>query len=252
MVFMGKKNKQIEGQLCFDMCLNDSNYVVQANNLISGKQSLSLNGAKILRTAIMQIQKDDTDLIPYIITTGELAELLHISKDNIYRVIDTVSDELMGSYAEARAEFGENKKFKKINWVSFCEYDSDVGFAIKLNSDMKPYLLNLKERYTQYTLDNILSMKSIYGVRIFELLNEKIKTRTIPRNGTDVEMSLQYIRECCNCEKKYDRFSQFKVRVLDRAVDEINRVTMYRVSYDYIKDKKTVTGIKFHVNMSYH
>ena len=249
---MGRKSKQIDGQICFDMCLNDSNYVVQANNLISGKQSLSLNGAKILRTAIMQIQKDDEELKPYIISTGELAELLHIPKDNIYRVIDSVSDELMSSYAEARAEQGERKKFKKINWVSFCEYDSAVGFAIKLNSDMKPYLLNLKERYTQYTLDNILAMKSVYGVRIFELINEKIKTRLIPKTGTDIEMSLQYIRECCNCEKKYDRFSQFKARVLDRAVEEINRVTLFKVSYDYIKDGKTVTGIMFHVNMKYH
>lgn len=249
---MGRKLKQIEGQLCFDMCLNESNYVVQANNLISGKQSLSLNGAKILRTAIMQIQRDDEELKPYIIKTGELAELLHITKDNIYRVIDSVSDELIGSYVEARADYGAKKKFKKINWVSFCEYDADIGFAIKLNSDMKPYLLNLKERYTQYTLDNILSMKSIYGVRIFELLNEKIKTKTLPRTGTDIEMTIQYIRECCDCEEKYERFSQFKIRVLDRAIEEINRVTLYRVSYDYIKTGKAVTGIKFHVNMSYH
>lgn len=249
---MGRKVKQIEGQLCFDMCLNENNYVVQSNNLITGKQSLSLNGAKILRTAIMQIQRDDEELKPYVITTGELAELLKITKDNIYRVIDNVSDELMGSYAEARADYGSKKKFKKINWVSFCEYDSDIGFAIKLNSDMKPYLLNLKERYTQYTLDNILAMKSIYGVRIFELLNEKIKTKTLPRAGTDIELTVQYIRECCDCENKYERFSQFKIRVLDRAVEEINRVTSYRVYYDYVKTGKTVTGIKFHINMSYH
>lgn len=249
---MGRKSKQIDGQLCFDMCLNDSYYVVQANNLISGKQSLSLNAAKILRTAIMQIQKDDIELQPYIITTSELADLLNISKDNIYRVIDSVSNELMGSYAEARAEYGSRKKFKKINWVSFCEYDSEIGFAIKLNSDMKPYLLNLKDNYTQYTLQNILSMKSIYGVRIFELLNEKIKSKTIPRVGIEIEMPLQYIRECCNCEKKYERFSQLKIRVIDRAIEEINRVTSYRVSYTYIKSGKTVTGIKFHVTMMYY
>ena len=249
---MGKKLQQIGGQLCLDMCLTESHYVVQSNNLIAGKQSLSLNAAKILRTAIMQIQRDDEELKPYIITTRELAELLHITNDNIYRVIDNVSDELIGSYVEARTDYGAKKKFKKINWVSFCEYDSFIGFAIKLNPDMKPYLLNLKERYTQYTLDNILSMKSVYGVRIFELINEKIKTRTLPRTGVFVEMTVRYIRECCDCEKKYERFSQFKARVLDRAIEEINRVTMYRVNYDYIKTGRTVTGIRFHVNSFYH
>ena len=249
---VARKIKQIEGQLCLDMCLNSGNYVVQANNLIAGKQSLSINSAKILRSAIMQIQKDDTELKPYVITTRELADLLHITTDNIYRVIDNVSDELITSYAEARAEYGERKKFKKISWVSFCEYDSEIGFAIKLNQDMKPYLLNLKERYTQYTLDNILSMKSVYGIRIFELLQEKIISRVLPKQGTDIILSVQYIRECCDCEDKYERFSQFKTRVLDRAVEEIERVTMYTLSYSYIKKGRMIESIVFHINMKYH
>ena len=95
-------------------------------------------------------------------------------------------------------------------------------------------------------------MKSIYGVRIFELLSEKIKTKTIPRGGVNVEMSMQYLRECCDCEDKYERFSQFKARVLDRAIEEIERVTTYRVKYDYIKKGKAVTGIRFHVTMCYY
>ena len=157
-------------------------------------------------------------------------------------------------YAEARAEYGSKKKFKKISWVSFCEYDSDVGFAIKLNQDMKPYLLGLQNNYTEYTLDNILAMKSVYGIRIFELLQEKIKNghRPLPKNGLNIELTVQYIRECCDCENKYERFSQFKLRVLDRAVEEINRVTTYKVSYDYVKNGKSVIALIFHINMKYH
>lgn len=251
---MARKNKQIEGQLCLDMCLNDSYYVVQHNNLITGKQSLSINAAKVLRAAIMQIVKDDEELKPYVITTRELADLLHITTDNIYRVIDSISDELITSYAEARAEYGSKKKFKKISWVSFCEYDSDVGFAIKLNQDMKPYLLGLQNNYTEYTLDNILAMKSVYGIRIFELLQEKIKNghRPLPKNGLNIELTVQYIRECCDCEDKYERFSQFKTRVLDRAVEEIERVTMYTLSYSYIKKGRMIESIVFHINMKYH
>ena len=40
---MGKKKEiQIEGQLCFDMNTNSEHYVVQANELIVGKQKLKL------------------------------------------------------------------------------------------------------------------------------------------------------------------------------------------------------------------
>ena len=61
--------------------------------------------------------------------------------------MNEVSDELITSYAQARAEYGEKKKFKKISWVSTCEYDSDVGFKIKLNPDMKPYLFHWRSRF---------------------------------------------------------------------------------------------------------
>ena len=119
---------------------------------------------------------------------------------------------------------------------------------------MKPYLLGFQNNYTEYTLDNILAMKSVYGIRIFELLQEKIKNghRPLPKNGLNIELTVQYIRECCDCEDKYERFSQFKLRVLDRAVEEINRVTTYKVSYDYVKKGKSVIALVFHINMKYH
>ena len=60
------------------------------------------------------------------------------------------------------------------------------------------------------------------------------------------------MRECLDCENKYLEFSNFKARVIDTAVKEINRVTLYRVSYDVIKKGRAADKIKFYVNMVYH
>ncbi len=38
---MARGTKQIEGQLSFDFSLDTGNYVVQANDLIGGKQALN-------------------------------------------------------------------------------------------------------------------------------------------------------------------------------------------------------------------
>ena len=160
----GKKQKQIDGQLClFDFCTDSSNYVVQANTLIGGKQALKLNSAKLIRAAIMQVVKEDTEL--------------------------------------------------------------------------KPYLINLKEHYTQYTLQEVLAMKSVYAIRIFEMIQD---------------ISVQEIKECCDCVDKYSTFSNFKVKVLDKAKEEINRITTYCVDYSYIKKARSVIAIRFHINMCYH
>lgn len=249
---MARGRKQIEGQLSFNFTMDTENYVVQANDLIGGKQSLKLNSAKLIRAAIMQIVPEDEELKPYIITIKELSGLLKVSESNLYRDIDEMTDDIIKNPVFIKEVDRKQVKWIKIPWVTRCEYNSDVGVSIRLNDDLKPFLLKLKEHYTQYSLDNILTMKSTYSIRIFELLQEKIKSRMIGRAGEDVKISVQEIRECCDCEDKYQSFNNFKTRVIDAACKEINALTMYRVKYNYLKDGRTVIAILFHVDMAYH
>lgn len=251
---MARGNKQIPGQLSFDFCLDARNYVVQANSLVGGKQALKLNSAKLIRTAIMQVVRDDEELKPYVITIAELSELLNVPKSNIYRDIEHIVNDILDNPVYIREESGSKKtRWLKIPWVSRCEYNSDIGVALKLNDELKPFLLNLKEHYTQYTLDSVLAMKSVYSIRIYELLQSKVMTKLIPKNGTQVEIPLDELKECCGCEgKSYNTFANFRIKVLDKAVSEINEKTIYQVKYDYIKNGKAVVGIRFSINMAYH
>ena len=250
---MARGKKQIEGQLSFDFCLDTRNYVCQANSLVGGKQALKLNSAKLIRAAIMQVVRDDEELKPYIITISELAELLNVPKSNIYRDIDDITDDILNNPVYIREEVGKKVRWIKIAWVTRCEYNSDIGVAIKLNDELKPFLINLKDHYTQYTLDSILVMKSVYAIRIYELLQSEIMTRILPRAGTDIELSVETLKECCGCESKaYNTFSNFRNRVIDIAVKEINEKTLYTLSYDYVKKGKSVIGLIFHINMKYH
>ena len=250
---MGRGHKQIEGQISFDFCLDARNYVCQANTLVGGKQALKLNSAKLIRAAIMQVVKGDEELKPYIITIKDLSELLGVPASNIYRDIENITDDIIRNPVYIREErAGKTIRFIKIPWVTRCEYSSDIGIAIELNNKLKPFLLNLKEHYTQYTLQEVLVMKSVYAIRIFEMIQSKIMSRLLPKDGIDVEISIQEIKECCDCTDKYSTFSNFKVKVLDKAKDEINRATMYRMNYSYIKNGKSVVAIKFHINMFYH
>lgn len=250
---MSRGRKQIEGQLVFDFCLDARNYVCQANKLIGGKQALKLNSAKLIRSAIMQVCIEDQELKPYIITIAEVAKLLNLEKSNIYRDIDEITNDILNNPVYIKEQNGKDVKWIKIPWVTRCEYHSDLGVALKLNDELKPFLLNLKEHYTQYSLDSVLVMKSVYSIRLYELLQSKITTRTLPKKGMDIELSLEMIRECCGCEStSYDKFANLRQRVIDAAVNEINEKTLYTLSYDYIKKGKSVIGFIFHINMKYH
>ncbi len=248
-----RKTKQIEGQLSFDFCLDTRNYVVQANSLIGGKQALKLNSSKLIRSAIMQVVRSDEELKPYIISIHDLADLLQVSPENIYRDIEDITEDIIRNPVYVReVSKGKTVRFIKIPWVSRCEYKAGYGVAIKLNEELKPFLLNLKEHYTQYTLGEVLAMKSVYGIRIFEILQSKIMHGTVPNNGSHVIITLQELRECCDCEDKYPAFGNFKNKVLDKARDEINRVSMYDMSYTYVKEGRNVVAIDFFLTFKWN
>lgn len=245
--------KQFDGQLSFNFCLDTKNYVCQANALVCGKQALKLNSAKLIRAAIMQVVRDDEELKPYVITISQLSELLNVPKSNIYRDIESITEDITGHPVYIEEKIGKKVRWIKIPWVTRCEYNSDIGVALKLNDELKPFLLGLQKYYTQYQLETILVMKSVYSIRLYELLYSKITTKTLPRSGTYIELSLETIKECCGCEKKsYNTFANLRSRVIDIAVKEINEKTSFRLSYKYIKKGKSVIGLIFHINMKYH
>ncbi|MDE6435184.1 MAG: replication initiation protein [Lachnospiraceae bacterium] len=250
----GKKIHEIDGQLClFDFCTDASNYVVQANNLIGGRQALKLNSAKLIRSAIMQVVREDRELKPYIITIKEFAQLLQIDESNVYRYADEITDDILKNPVYVKEEKqGKFVKWIKIPWVSKCEYNSDMGIALKLNDELKPFLINLREHYTQYTLESVLAMKSVYAIRIYELLQSRIMSQILPKDGINIIISVEELKECCDCIDKYVEFSNFRIKVLDKAKSEINRVTMFRIDYSYIKKGRSVVNIDFHINMCYH
>ena len=101
---MARGGKQFDGQLCFDMCLYPGNYVVQANTLIGGKQALKLNSAKLIRAAIMQVVREDTELKPYVISIKELSELLGVAESNLYRDVEEITDDILSNPVYELAE----------------------------------------------------------------------------------------------------------------------------------------------------
>ena len=253
-----KKNTyQIDGQMTlYDFCTDTGNYVAQANTLILGKQNLKLNSAKLIRSAIMQVVREDSDLKPYRVSINDLSKMFGIKSANLYTYIDDITDDIVKNplYIRRLDSKGNTTGFLKMPWVSMCEYSNGLGLTLQLNEVLKPLLLNLKEHYTQYSLSNILMMKSVYSIRIYELILERIPTKDIPIAGCDVKLSVQEIRECCgladpdeNGKIKYPQFGNFNARVIEPAVAEINKVLTITITSEPVRYGRQIEEIIFHI-----
>lgn len=232
-----------------DMQIDSFSLVSASNTLIAGRQSLKPNEAKLVRLCIAQIMENDVAFKPYKITISELANLLGLkNSSSLYRDIKDMCEHIVAK----PILISSGKSWKAFPWVSYCEYiDNTSTVTIKLNDELKPFLLELKERefYTKYAISNILQFKNIYTIRLYELLQVKLTGR-IPMTSSigPLRLSVQEIREACECLDKYEKFGMFKASVIEPAVDEINSTTTYSVSYDCVREGRKVMYIDFTIS----
>lgn len=237
------------------MNLNTSYPVCMDNDLITGKQCMGLNEAKLLRLAIMQVVKEDADLKTYKVRIIDLATALGIPSGNLYRDVRDMCKSLMTQVVIIGDHTKPKKAWKMFQWVSCAEYDGNGTITIALHDSLKPYLLGLSQWYTTYSCDSILAMKSVFAIRLFELIRAEMRFNGLPpKEGIAVMLYLDNIRKACDCEKTFKQFGQFREKVIDISLREINEKTGFKMSYNkesYVKEGKKVIGIRFIVKSKF-
>ena len=217
-----------------ELCTNVNNWVVMGNSLLKGKSSLTAIQAKIIRTVIMQTKIEDTNISPYSIKAKEMADLLNLKGNNQARDLKKACCDLVEKVVKIETN-NPKKPWKVIPWFGYIEYTESADIVIQLNPWLSPYLIGLKKHYTQYILEFVLGMNSIYSIRVYELLKMKLPNDTLPPGGITVSLSNEEIRKATESEGKYEKNSDFKRKILDVATKEINEKADINVNY---KQKK--------------
>lgn len=218
---------------------NKSYYAVMANNIIKGKQTMSLQEAKLIRLLITQICKNDTDFKTYKVNINDLANFLDIDSSNLYREIRDICQSLMTRTIKIEKE----KEWKIFQWLQLAEYDGKGTITLMLSNQIAPYLLGLNAWFTKYQLKNILAMKSFYAIRLYELL--KLAVGEDRKKTMRYIFSVQDLRKFLECEAKFKQIGEFKKWVLDIAIRDIKEYSEYICTYESKKTGRTITDIVF-------
>ena len=222
---------------------NKNHYTVMANNIIRGKQSMTLQEARLIRLLITQIAKDDKDFKTYKVNIQELARFLEIPDNNLYRDIRNICQSLMSRTIKIQ----NGNQWKIFQWLQLAEYDGHGTVTLMLSNQIAPYLLQLNAWFTQYQLKNILAMKSFYSIRLYELL--KLTIGEDRKKKMEYTFSIQYLREYLECEHKFKQIGQFKDKILDIAVRDISEYSEYNCRYEGKKTGRSITDIIFYLEL---
>lgn len=222
---------------------NKNHYAVMANAIIKGKQTMSLQEAKLIRLLITQIAKNDKDFKTYCINIQELAKFLEVPDNNLYRDIRNICQSLMTRTIKIQ----NGSQWKIFQWLQLAEYDGHGTVTLMLSNQIAPYLLQLNAWFTQYQLKNILAMKSFYSIRLYELL--KLALGENKKKKMEYMFSIQALREYLECENKFKKIIDFKKKVLDIAVRDISEYSEYNCTYECKKTSRSITDIMFYLEL---
>lgn len=144
-------------------------FVVQSNSLIEARYSLTAHEQRFILALVSKIKKNDADFATYEITLRELATLMNLDMPRIYHEIEQLCRLLMSRVLTVRSKTG----WKMLHWLSYCEYHKEkASVSCRFDISMKPYLLLLKEHFTKYQLTVVAGFKSVYSIRIYQLLKQ--------------------------------------------------------------------------------
>ncbi|WP_201547262.1 replication initiation protein RepM [Psychrobacter immobilis] len=227
--------------------MTKGNLVVKTNQLNSALQNLSLPEIRIIQLAIVDARETNTGLStdkPLRIDALRYAEMFETTRQNGYQRMKDAEENL---FNRRFSYVNEQGKTVKSRWIQQVTYLDDEG-AIELVFTLAVVkgisrIDGAEDFFTSYLLEQTASMDSIYSVRLYELLVQWKQAKNTPM------FELEKFRNQLGIESsEYKRMGNFKLRVLDLAVQEINEKTDIKISYEQVKKGRTIIGFKFKVS----
>ena len=220
----------------------EKEYIVTKSNyfIMNTSYDLSLEEQKIILTLASIVQPSDEEFKPYKFKIAEFMKLLGVDTKTKYTEIPKITRDLMKKVFEIQDE----KKLIQTAWISGAIYEKGSGMVtLKFNPDLKPYMLQLKEQFTQYQLANILKMKSKYSPRIYEIL----KCNEFKNQGF-IEIEVDELRKLLRTENIYHQYQDFKRKIIMHTQKELNKKTDINFDFEEIKTGRKVTSLKFYIH----
>ena len=224
--------------------MSKSDLVVKTNQLNSAVQNLSLPELRIIQLAIVDARETGKGLdtkTPLRIDAMRYAQAFDTTRQNAY-ILMKQSEETL--FNRRFTYFDNEKKPIKSRWLQDVRYLDDEGAIevcfTRLVVECITRLDGAEQFFTQYLLSQTANLKSVYAVRLYELL---IQWKTAGKTPL-FELSLFRGQMGLN-DDEYKIMGNFKLRVLDLAVNEINEKTDLTVSYTQEKKGRVIHGFKF-------
>ena len=219
--------------------------VVKDNALINASYNLDLVEQRLILLAIVEARGSGKGINandPLEVHAESYVTQFNVARQTAYQALKDACKDLFArqfSYQEINKRGNVENVLSR--WVSEIRYiDDEATVKLIFAPAIVPLITRLEEQFTKYELQQISNLSSAYAVRLYELL---IAWRSIGQ--TPIIELIEFRQKIGVLDDEYTRMGNFKDRVLNLAIAQVNEHTDINVKCEQHKRGRNISGFSF-------
>lgn len=221
------------------------NLIVKSNAFVGASYGLGVVEQRLILLAILKARETDSvsEAIGKTLTIHASEYMAHFGVDRA-TAYESLENAVNGLY-ESEYRFieifpnGERKTHRE-RFVSGIAYSDGLGqVQLKFTPETVPLVVGLSENFTKYEIEQVSKLSSQYALRLYEILVQWRAKGKCTLDLTELRFKFGLL------DDEYLRMHDFKKRVLEHAMAEINEHTDLSVSYEQHKSGRKIVGFTF-------
>jgi plasmid replication initiation protein len=215
--------------------------VIKSNEIIEARYRLDVLEQKFILYMVSLINPEDTDFKHLNVKVADFEQVMNVNGSKWGNIYTAVREIIMGLNEKPLQIVKEDGTKVIINWISSAEIKPRTGVInFEFSERLKPYLLQLKSRFTHYKLNNILRLNSAYSIRMYEFLKSH-------QYKGGVCYGVEELKTILGVSDKYDDYRDFKKRVLNTAQQELTLKSDICFDYTEERENRRIVRLDFKV-----
>lgn len=242
------KNEQFVHLWTFHMdCNNDGGLsVTQDNQLIEACYTMTLNEKRLLMLGMSRVNPMDFPRKeePFSFTISAKEWSKYYPDTNPYLHLKRAAKKLRSRFVKLHPKVGVTDE---INWFDSVRYiENESSVTLRFTWSIQVRLAGMLEQFTQIDLLAVNRLKSLYSVRLYELLSQ-FQSFDLGTSGVRI-ITVEDFRIAMDAVDIYPKLAELKRRILNPALKELNQNSNLEVTFEDIKRGRKITHFKFIFN----
>lgn len=209
--------------------------VTKSNTLVTAAYKLTLSEQRLILAAICKLDPRKPMPTSVNVLAADYSAIYGVPISRCYEQMKEAADHLY----ERDIKTFDKKGMERKRWVDKARYACGEGrVEICFTVHVMPYLSILHSKVTSYDLHRVARLETVHAFRLFEMLMQFRATGWAYFEVDTLRMTL-------GLSDAYQRFNNFRQRVIDPSVAELRHKSHLDIEYELIKDGRNVIALKF-------